>query len=284
MRMLRWFYSNPCGVLMVAAFVLSTGAVVQAAVLGPDQWEREKHDPRVVQNLDGFGAGGGAVDSLPDGSAAITADDCFHGRCANCEDCSKLVASTSRCYGCCSDNGCGANQNLGCQDLCDAALSAPLVHSMSDPVAAESFVMLTLDRFETTGVLSEQDVELVEFVRASHPEEHVRRLALALIVEAWHAGATPPGSELRIFDSLEVALVGHDFGVQLTAFSLVSRYQVPVRLDEVLPALVEAIQPGSHFDPHIAAARPWLSDAEVAGLAERRRSAAMDAIADLTAR
>jgi hypothetical protein len=216
-----------------------------------------------------------AVTFLIAPGVSSTGDDCYHGRCQGCEDCSQKKGSIRACYQCCNDN-CLGEGAIDCQDLCDGrAREQGYAVFADEPVLANSFLGVINARLDAGGSLTAEDLERVDWLSARSESLAIRRMCVAIIFDAWAVG--------QVMDSefaaaiIESVLVGEEATLRHTVLVMMTSLGTapPMDLAIVLPMLVEDSTIG---DAAFLAERPDLTVQQASAIAARHRQRAMEAI------
>lgn len=204
-----------------------------------------------------------------------TGDDCYHGRCQGCEDCSEKKGSIRACYQCCNDN-CLGEGAIDCQDLCDGRAREQGYAVLADePALANSFLGVINARLDAGGKLTNEDLERVDWVSARSDSLAIRRMCVAIIFDAWAVGQVMDADYAASI--IESILVGEEATLRHTVLVMMTSLGTapPMDLAVVLPMLVEdtTIDGGAFVDE-----RPGLSVQDASAIAARHRERAMQAI------
>jgi hypothetical protein len=210
---------------------------------------------------------------------ASTGDDCYHGRCTGCSDCSSANGSIRACYQCCNDN-CLGDGATDCQDLCDSrAHEQGYAVLADDPDLAYGLLRATSARVDVGGKLTHEDLERLDWLSARAASLAIRRTCVSIIFDAWAMDQVMDHDYAAAI--LESVLVGKEATLRHTTLVMISELGTapPMNLSVVLPSLVDdtTIDAGDFMSE-----REGLTVQAAASIATRHRRLAMEAIEVVT--
>lgn len=217
-----------------------------------------------------------SVDPISLRDRATTGDDCYHGNCTDCKDCSKTKGLRA-CYNCCVSN-CLGNGDLQCQGKCDKRMGLEKFNVLIfDPHASHVWLSNHAQSIDLNVPLNRRTVRVIEYVSTASDLASIRKLGLSILIDAWLLGLIEPESESLIEETFTAALIGPDYDIRATAYRLVIDEEIPANFIDVAPCILSVASAGASLESEIAKARPGEEQEVIEQLAEDHRRAAQEA-------